>query len=49
MQTEAKRVAIDTRGMAGEMLAMAARALAAGLAVSIGISLLIVAAIILAA
>ena len=46
MQTQVKRVAIDTRRMTLEMLALAVRALAAGLAVSIGVSLLIVAAVI---
>ena len=48
MQTQVKRVAIDTRQMTLEMLALGVRALAAGLAVSLGISVLIVVAVILA-
>jgi len=48
MQTQAKRISINTRQMTLDMAALAVRALAAGLAVSIGVSLLIVAAIVLA-
>ena len=48
MQTQAKQV-INTRQMALDMAALAVRALAVGLAVSIGVSLLIVTLNLLAA